>query len=146
MTTVELNVSDLVARMKQPRVQAGRCQVTLSNAMPPEWGVTIGEAGVKFFYRDGTDYPTDPKDVNLGSGETATFLSDDASKCVFGIFMAARVHVPDEEPQLLTDNYQEEDGKCTLHVTFTLGPKASVSAEALGSSRTSDYLGFRIEQ
>lgn len=117
-----------------------QCQITIVNNCPPSWGVVIVSAGVKFFYRDGTDYTDGPRNINLGSGGTATFVSNDASKCVYQYFLAMVVQVPNQGSQTFTDQGGVEEGKCLIHTSVTLGPKESVAAAQLSTVKLTDLL------
>ena len=123
---------DLVASVERLAQATGYiAQVTVVNNCPSSWGVVIAAAGVKFFYRDGTDYTDGPRAINLSSGQSATFTSNDSSKCVFQFFLAMTVTVPNEPPQNMTNQDGVPDGQCLVHESVTLGPKsASVPTSA----------------
>lgn len=128
----KLHSADLLDGMRDMQ-EVGNCQVTIINATPSSWKVTIVSAGVKFFYRDGTDYIDGPRNINLSSGQSATFISDDPDACVFGELTAITVDVEGEGTQTFTDSYQvEEDDECLLHYSLTLGPAATAKADVLG--------------
>lgn len=131
MSGENLMGDDLVKALADVRIQNGTCQITLANNTPSSWGVTIVAAGVKFFYRNGTEYTDGPRNINLGSGGTATFISDDPDGCVFGIFVAMTVHVQGEGTQNMTYQDGVPDGECLLHMTVALGPASSVSEATL---------------
>ena len=140
-----LNADDLVAQLTQANRKSLLCQVTITNETPPEWGVRIGEMGVKFFYRDGTDYTDGPRMINIESGKSAIFRSHDRNRCVHGVFVVARVHIPNEKPEEFIYTYQEVDEKkCIVHLPLTFGEKTSVSQDIIDSDSILGYFEFRI--
>ena len=107
------------------------CQITVTNACPPEWGVVILVGGCKFFFSDDSDYTDGPKALDLRSGESATFVSNRPEDCVHQFFLALSVKAGDEPAQALTDQHGVPDGHCVLHETLAVGPKRHVTSEAL---------------
>ena len=107
------------------------CQITVTNACPPEWGVIILVGGCKFFFSDDTDQSDGPKNLDLRSGESATFITDRPEECVHQFFLALSVKAGDEPAQSLTKQEGVPEGQCLLHETVILRPKQHVAADAL---------------
>ena len=141
--TDHMMVEDLLASLTTTTSQ-GNCQITLHNNTPAHWGVLIIKAGVKFFYRDGSDYTDGPRDVSLTTGQTATFISDDPKKCVFGFFVGMVVHTRGErEPATFTFQDQvEKPDECLIHETVALAPEKSVSVTTIQEIGTLDRLSI----
>ena len=144
MSNPEMDVNDLFAAFQQGSDQGGLCDVKITNGTPPEWNATIIEVGAKFFYRDGSDFTDGPKSVNLGVNDSVILSSDDPSRCVHGVYVLVRVHIPGDDPQLFPHTEQAEKG-CLLHVPLTLGKKDPTSdSETLSAVTFPDDLDFRI--
>lgn len=108
-------------------------QITIINNCPPAWGVVINSAGVKFFYRDGSDYTDGPRTINLSSGQSATFTSNDGNQCVFQFFAAMVVTIPNEGSKTFTNQDAAAEGQCLVHESVILGPQNNtVSSSAIG--------------
>src|SRR5215469_4473928 len=123
----EEKFEDLVQAVRKVRRRTfnGVCQITLLNGCPADWNVVIVAAGVKFFYAQGGDFTDGPRDVNLYSGQSATFVSGDPAECVQGYALAATVATPDGAQNMpYTDSAPQ--GQCLIHETVTLGPQRSV--------------------
>lgn len=117
---------ELIAGVETLAKTAGyTAQVTVINNCPSSWGIVIAAAGVKFFYRDGTDYTDGPRVINLSSGQSATFTSNDSNKCVYQFFLAMTVTAPNQPPQNMTEQDGVPDGQCLVHESVTLGPKSN---------------------
>lgn len=134
----------LVAAVERQAAATGyQCQITIMNNCPAAWGVVIQSAGVKFFYRDNTDYTDGPRNVRLSSGQSATFVSNDANKCVYQYFAAMVVTVPGQGSQTFTTQDGVEDGKCLIHTTVVLGPKSeTLTTKQLTERGVKDVLGL----
>ena len=145
-----IDADSLLAQLETLRpAQAARgyqCQITLINNCPPAWGVVIVAAGVKFFYRDGSDYTDGPRNVNLSSGQSATFVSDDAQKCVYQYFLAMTVTVPGEGAQNMTNQGSAGEGECLIHTSVTLGPKSAIAQNDLKRGSIIDVLTLTTNQ
>jgi hypothetical protein len=116
---------------KGPQILNGQAQITLLNNTPPAWKVTIVAGGVKFFYSDNSDYTDGPRSLGLGAGGSATFISNDASKCVKQFFLAMTVVAEGQAPANMTFQDGVGPGECLLHETVVLGPKSAVSEKDL---------------
>lgn len=118
------------------KILNGRCEFELENATPSGWQATILEAGVKFFYRDGTDDTDGPRRINLQSGQKASFFSRQSSKCVYQVFAVIKVHVQGE-PNDATYTYRDDAGanQCFMKVPVRLGPKNVVAEADLSSGK-----------
>lgn len=138
----KLKTDDLLQLLAQPA--NGRCTIILVNGCPPEWRVVILSGGVKFFYRDGTDHIDGPRPLNLGSGQSAAFFSNDANKCVHQFFLAMNVKAGDEDPITMTHQDGVEAGKCLLRMTITLGPKRVLSEVEIGKEGGIGLLEFTV--
>lgn len=103
MDEVREDVREIEVLLREAKTSSGdTAQVTIQSAYPPDWHVMIELAGVKFFYRDGSDYTGGPHEGDLGSGGIATFTSDVAEKCVYQFFVALQLKVSGENSQPLT--------------------------------------------
>jgi len=120
-----------------------QAQITLINNCPSSWNVTIVSAGVKFFYRDGSDYTDGPRTINLTSGQSATFVSNDPEQCVYQFFLAMVVYIPKEGTKTLTFQDGVPEGECLIHESVILGPKAkrvTISARSHKATKISELL------
>lgn len=138
----KLKADDLLQLLAQPA--SGRCSIILVNGCPPEWRVVILSGGVKFFYRDGAEYIDGPRPLNLSSGQSAAFFSNDANKCVHQFFLAMNVKAGDEAPVTMTHQDGVEPGKCLLRMTITLGPKRVLSEVGVGREGGAALLEFAV--
>jgi hypothetical protein len=131
-TLSEDKIRDLVEKLR-PKPLNGICEFVLKNGTPPEWGVVITQGGAKFFYSDGTDYTDGPKSLNLRSGDSYSFYSDDASKCVKQVFLAINVYVPGEGEQTEQGSTEmAEEGKCWTRLGLELGKRDIISEDEIG--------------
>ncbi|HTV54285.1 MAG TPA: hypothetical protein VMI06_05155 [Terriglobia bacterium] len=120
------------------------CQITLINNCPSDWDVTILAAGVKFFYRDNTDYTDGPRNIDLRTGGSATFVSNSSEECTAQFFLAMTVQAGSEPPQNMTYQNGVPQDQCLLHESVILGPKSSVSESAHKAKKSIvDFLELR---
>lgn len=134
-----------IARLFESMKRAGTCKVTLRNGTPPSWNVTIVEAGVKFFFRDNTDFVDGPVNLNLSAGQEAYFDSNNPEKCVFQEQTFLKIVVPNQPPAILQAVYTAKPGECLLAITHTLAPKQSIAEKDLPSASLGDLFDLRME-
>lgn len=128
---------------RTPKKSSSFCQVTVTNACPPEWGVVVQVGGCKFFFSDDSDYTDGPKALDLRAGESATFVTSRPEECVHQYFMALSVKAGDEPAQPLTVEESVPAGQCLLHEAVTLGPKQRVPSDALARRDVYSMLELR---
>lgn len=131
----------LLSRIGKATPFEGRCTITVANGTPADWGVTIEQAGCKFFYDGGTDYQDGPVNVGLSSGNSYQFESNDPGKCVQQVFVAMMVAAPGENPQTFTWRDGVDAQHCMISDGVTLAPKNSV-AHGMGKSGKIDLKDF----
>ena len=140
-----LDVKDLLEQLQKLQApKAGACQITVINGTPPDWGVVIVAGGTKFFYRDGSDYTDGPRPLNVGAGQSATFVSNDPAKCVFQFFNAINVAIPGQPQQTFTSQDGVGPGECLYHESLTLGPKPTIAESSLKSRDLRDFIKVEI--
>ena len=109
------------------RILTGRCEVVVCNGTPPEWNVTILEAGVKFFYRDETDDTDGPRLIHLAPKNCTSFYSGSSDKCVKQVYAVLKVRVQGQPKDGL---YEWRDGvpegECLKKTEIMLKPKSSI--------------------
>ena len=147
MSDLAAKAAELTSGLKQLAQAAGYvAQVTIINNCPPAWGVVIAAGGVKFFYRDGSDYTDGPRAINLSSGQSATFTSNDPNKCVGQFFAAMTVVVPNEPAQNMTNQDGVPEGQCLIHESVILGPKSASLPISKEPRKLSDVVAFSTKK
>jgi hypothetical protein len=142
---IKLDTSDLLEKLAKVIILNGTCQITLVNATPPNWGVVIVSGGVKFFYRDGTDFTDGPKTLSLGFGQSAIFASDEPDGCVFEFCIAFNVRIGGDQQTFTHQDGVGHEG-CLQHESVTLGPKAVTEARNLKSRALECCVGVKSER
>jgi hypothetical protein len=140
-----IDASDLLKQLTEVVILNGTCQITLINATPPAWGAVIVSGGVKFFYRDGTDFIDGPKPLSLGSGQSATFVSDKPDGCVFQFFIAFNVRIGGSQ-QTFTNQDGVGPGECLAHESVTLEPKPITEERNLQSKALENRLQVVVKR
>ena len=124
-------MEDLLNKMKS--LERYPCMAIVENRTPCDWGITIIEGGVKFFYRDESDFQNGPRRLYLRCNESETFYSDNAQKCTYQAFLAIKVEAPGEDPVIMTSRRTIPGRDCAKKFTFTLAPRETITEPSLSS-------------
>ena len=104
----------------KPAVLNGICRCVVENATPPSLGAVIVAAGVNFYYVDGGSDVDGPRQVNLGAGQNAGFMSKKVSGCVNKVFVAYQITVGDESGPLTDQSDPIGPNECINAAGFKL--------------------------
>lgn len=125
------DAADLLGKMSV-RILNGVCEFILANETPPDWRVRITQGGAKFFNEDKTDYTDGPHNLNIDSGQSYSFYSRDAGKCVSQIFLAITCNSPTDGDQTFTyTTPMAPVGKCRIRAGVALGKTSIVDQKDL---------------
>jgi hypothetical protein len=119
------------------------CIIILENECDSSLGVTIIAAGCKFLYKDGSTFQDGPIGVNIGSGGSTSFRSNDPTKCVSEVLLAITVQQQGYPNSNLTATGVCPAGQCIQQDTFTIAPKTSIDEKDLHSTSLEKRLTLR---
>lgn len=125
-TLTKQDLDDLLGRRLN-----GYCHVNVKNAIPPEYGMTIGGA-CRFFYQDTNgnpdgEYSDYHNTADVPSGSTLSFKSDRTNGCVRRTVVVAVIIDNQGRKQTLTAGREVAANECMRYDEYTVGPTATVS-------------------
>jgi hypothetical protein len=114
------------------------CHVHISNQCPADWGVTLIQAGVKYFYQDQNGNiikdETQQRNINVTTGHSTDFFSQDPSGCVqqaFIAIIAAWVENGQTQTKTLTDQPTTDAGHCLTFIPEVVGKQRLLAHGAI---------------
>ncbi|MEO9903964.1 hypothetical protein [Nisaea sp.] len=132
----------LEALRKRAFLSEEKAKLVLTNNAPAKWNTMIVAAGVKFFFRDGTNFTDGPRELQLPTGDRTVFSGNDPRGCVFQYVVATLVIVDDDIPEIITYRDGMAPGQCMQRATISLQLPTTISESSLASGRKSARLGL----
>lgn len=118
----------------------GLCRITIVNATPPNWNISITTAATEFWNRDGTKYTDSNQNINIGAGSSTYTESNDATKCVGEARTIVWVVAPGKQPVSFGVVTTCPANECLLSGTVKLSAKSSVTIDELNRGNVLEFI------